>query len=331
MVGVGLVLLVGHGMAFLFACTVAGGLMLVASRSMRDLAVRLAPLCVLGCALVVFLLATKGFDTPLGDIRFIWGFDPVGRALSLFALSHGFTVELAMVSAGLLLVPWALGSRPNPAVAWPFAVLVVWVLTMPKDMLGAVHWGERFGMFTMPFFALLWSRSTAERSLRSNVAAVALVAGCWASLGVMALRLHQFGKESMDFEIVLAAAEPSKRALSIGSDNSSKAALHPFLYVQHAAWYAADKQGLVDYDFASLHNLIVRFRSDHRPPLDVDFVSHSHNVDWHRHRARDYDYYFVRHGQRAIPPQLVANGECSIDAVASSGAWTLLKRGACKD
>lgn len=328
---IGTILLFAHGMAFLFGCALAVLIVLQHSITIRKLAVAMVPFVLLGIVMSAFVLFTSGFDTPFESVRFIWGFDPVVRMLSLIALCHDFTAGLALLSMGLLLVPLVLGLELNRAALLPAGFLAAWVLVMPKDMLGAVHWAERFGMLTMLFFALAWRRPTREEATSAAPgASLLLVLACWASLASTGWRIHQFGYEAADFEVVLGAAQSGKRALNVTVDPSSTVVDHPFQYIQHAAWYQADKQGLVDYNFASLHNLVVRYRQGQRPPLDVDFAWRSHNVDWHKHRARAYDYYFVRHGEKQIPPQLIHNGECRIETVATSGAWTLLKRGECK-
>jgi hypothetical protein len=336
----GLALLASHGMAFLFAGAAGGAAVLASVRShagivvlsRAGIVVRLAPFAVLGVALVGIALASRGFGTPFEDVRFIWGIEPAARVLSLVVFGHGFTGELAMLTVAALAVPFALGcrlQRGGVGVAL-LVVLVVWVLVLPKDMMGAVHWAERFGVMFLPFYVMLWQRADIDRkSSTGGLAALALVATCWGSLGLMGLRLAQFGHEARDFESVMAAAEPGKRAISIPLDPASQATRHPFHYLQHGMWYQADARGLVDYNFASLHNLIVRFRPGKTPPLDVDFAWDAGAFDWKANRGRDYELFFVRHGERQLPERLVANGECRLEIVAQAGAWSLLKRGQC--
>jgi len=332
--GVGLIMLFGHGLTFIFAFVVGGALVLVSSRSVRQF-IRLGiPFALLASAFLLFFLASRAFGTPAQNDGLITGFFPLMRLSVMFAMSHGFGQELAVASAALFLIPIVLGLELDKRSAVPFAVLAAWIMLMPHGAMGTGYFFERFGMFSLPFYLVMWRRPTgisAPARIGQSASLVAMVLVTWASFALMAHRIQSFGREVADFETVLAAAEPGKRAMGIKTDYSSPAAAHSFMYLHFATWYQVDKRGLVDFNFAQIHNLVVRYKPEHLPAVGLNFEWQSHNVDWHRHRARDYDYYFVRHGQRAIPPQLVANGECSIDAVASSGAWTLLKRGACKN
>ena len=336
LIGLGLLMLLSHGLAFVFACAVGVALATAHASSVRGLASTAVPYVMLGIAFVGFFAASKGFDAPpasgVAGLSYSVGF--ASRIAVLFAFNHGFTGEMAMMSMLLLLAPFAIGAVKDWRMAVPAAVLLLVILAVPHSVMGTSYLFQRFDLFLLPLFIMMFAaRPTAERNsdVREHFAVAAMVLACWAGLALMGHRLIAFGREAGEFDAVLAAAEPGKRALAISVDASSVAVDHPVVYSHFATWYQAEKKGLVDFNFANFHPQVVRYRPEHMPPAGIEFDRASHNVDWKKHRARDYDYYFVRHGRWPIPPQLIANGECRIETVAVSGAWTLLARGACQD
>jgi hypothetical protein len=330
----GIVLLFSHGLAFLFACAVGGALVLAEARSLRHLAATIVPFLMLGAILLVFMLVSQSVHDAAGADRIVYLHNPIQRVVNtlLYAQGYGIGWLFLPLTAVMMLAVRELNLVFRWRAAVPLAVLTIIVLLVPHHAMKTDFLYERFALFLLPFFALAFSRPhPKDEPGRGHLWAglVMLVVTCWISLGLDAARAIAFARESADFGRVLAAAEPRKRALSIILDAASPAASHPNLYVHHAAWYQADKSGLVDFNFAVYHPQVVRYRADRAPPIHPGFEWQRPPFDWHRHNGRDYDYYFVRHGARKPPPALLANPDCRIETVANSGAWTLYRRGRC--
>jgi hypothetical protein len=70
---------------------------------------------------------------------------------------------------------------------------------------------------------------------------------------------------------VLDSVQPGQRALALVFDPGSEAARNPYVYQHYASWYQAERQGLVDFNFAWFPPQIVRFRTGHLPSVGTGF------------------------------------------------------------
>ena len=128
----------------------------------------------------------------------------------------------------MLAAPLVIGLRPDVRNAAAFvpllATLVVW-LCVPFMFLHTAHIYQRFGVFLLPSYALMFgtARPVAMGPVRRLVAVLWLPALCWVFLAVHVERVTAFARESAPFEDMLAAAKPGYRALGLILDPASAA------------------------------------------------------------------------------------------------------------
>ncbi len=337
----GLLLLISHGLAFVFAWLIGAALLIArAWPRARRLAAALAPHALLGLACLLYFLRSRRLEAALGapEGDLVWS-QNVWRPVQVFSYSIGATHEAWMVVAIVLLLcaPWLLGLR----IAWrslskwlPFAAVLVVLLATPAEAFATAFLYHRFAMFLLPAYAWMFTlpaRPTpgAHGPVLRQLAAAALMAlTCWAVLGVHTLRAWRFDKEEADFRAVLAAVAPGERALGLIFDRGSDAAHHWGTYVHQASWYQAEKGGFVDFNFAWFAPQVARFRPGMGPPVKHMFEWYPERFDWQTHRGRDYRYFFVRRGPR-MPPNLFEAADCAPLETARSGLWTVYERQAC--
>ena len=90
---------------------------------------------------------------------------------------------------------------------------------------------------------------------------------------------------------------PGERALTLAFSTASPGAGHPYAYIHYPAWYQAERQGLVDFNFAWFPPQIVRWRPDRAPPVTPGFEWYPEKFDWHRHEG--WRYFIEKTGLKA--------------------------------
>jgi len=340
----GVALFFCHGLLFLAAAAI-GAAFLIADgffrrRGWRHVAVALLPYFALAAVFLVYFAIDRVEERAMAahPAPLLWGYD-LHRlfGLAVFIFGNSGDWRLAPFALIMLAVPWLLGCRLNAAAscAWvPLAVVLAMWAVVPQFALGTAWMYERFGMFLLPFYALLFRRGerVAPARRRDRRPAPAVVQGlaalvCWALLALESDRIAAFDRETRDFDAVMEAAAPGQRALSLMFDPASRAARDSREYGHFPLWYQADKGGLVDMNFAWYPPQVVRFRPDRLPAVELGFEWNPRSFDWTRHHGRTYRYFFVRGGP--LPPAVIRNGECPVALLKSSGPWSLYERGAC--
>jgi hypothetical protein len=99
------------------------------------------------------------------------------------------------------------------------------------------------------------------------------------------------------------------------------------VYLHYPAWYQAERKGFVDFNFAWLPPVIVRFRRELAPPVEPEFEWAPSSFDWARHRGADYKYFFVR---GHFPDSIFAGAECPPSPIWRDDSWTVLKQKPCR-
>jgi hypothetical protein len=274
------------------------------------------------------------------------------------AISSDFASAITMGAVDLRVICALLGSFGFPAGRWPALVLVALIvlpiagglrlnvrrresLLIVAGVLAALAlaplyaWStnwlyQRFVLFLLPAYAWQFDDEAPRTRLAQMIApgvrlaAIAIV-GCVLALHVV--EAIRFSRETRDFGVVLARAAPGQRALSLPLDVRSATDPNWWTYLHFALWYQADKQGLVDFNFADLHPQIVRF-SGPRAPLYQDRQFGLANLNWRRDDAGHYRYFFVR-SAGPVPPGLFAGADCAPVQIAASGTWLLFERQPC--
>jgi hypothetical protein len=337
----GLLLLVSHGLVFLFSWGVAGSLIALRSlfgRRRGGLPQLLKtgwPLLVSLAACVAYFFARGPAEAAFQVARTVpavqWQF---GLRHEVLGFAFGLDHTALSLAAGtvMLLAPWLLGLRIGPgrrAALVPFAVLLLVLNFVPSFVFETSFVYQRFALFLFPVYAWVFSAprplSSPARGWLQRVTPFALLAVVWAVMGQNAWRTWRFGEEEADFRRVSAAIEPGQRALALIHNPRSAAQGDGGVYVHHALWYQVEHQGLVDFNFAWVQPQIVRYRVATRPPVALDFPWHPGHFDWQTHQGGNYRYFFVRHDGQA-PAGLFKGAPCAPALRASSGLWQVYER-----
>lgn len=339
----GTLLFFSHGLIFLFF-TLIGLLLLLLSRPLKNISITsLLPYGLLGFLFIVFLLAAQSdavFNASASGGT-IWGFN-WERVGSLVVYPWGNSRPYLIFAVGGLIMmtaPLVFGLHINhkqPLAFVPIlAVIFVW-LAVPDRAMNTALLYQRFSLFTLPFYALLFSGNQNFRSddPRTGIRQIALcqtavILICWGFLFQKTSQLLSFAKESQDFDTIMSSIEPNQRALTLVFDPGSKASANAVAYLHYGSWYQAERGGLVDVNFAWFLPQIVRFRQNKVPAINTDFSWAPQTFNWEQHHGEIYRYFFVRH-TGPLPVHLFAStGSCQVSLLKSVGTWSVYETQQC--
>lgn len=351
-VAVGLATLASHGLIFLFAWGVGSLQVIATTRRLKPLLLGLWPYAFLLLAFAGYFLISRQVHAGLeggldGVTHWAWGW--ARRNVPVFAAGgagqRGTGVIFLAAFLVMAAVPWLMGLRIDwrRNAAWvPFfgvAFILAWV---PHIALDTAFLYERFALFLLPAYAWMFANQSApygqtalqveQRQGKRVLGAsgvVLLMATVWTVLGLHTVWAWRFAKESADFDAVTRAMEPRQRALALIFDRGSAAARNESLYLNFATWYQAEKQGLVDFNFAWFPPQIVRFRPDRLPAVRPLFEWNPETFDWKQHRGSDYRYFVIRH-DKPVPATLFNGAQCAPKLLVSEGKWTVFEQRACQ-
>lgn len=335
----GLALFFCHGMVFALAVAVGAALLTLRLRAPRAILGAGWPyLLLFGFALAFFVFVRQGEPPPPYPYEYsseplTWHHGP-RRLVEFFIypLGHNYGRIFVPLTLALMAVPWLLGLRPSHArrlQAVPLAVLgAIWLL-VPSYAANTAFLYERFAIFTLPFYALLFGAPAVPPRRRwPRAGAAALPALCLLFLALLAARQLRFEAEARDYDRVARVLQPGQRALMMIFEPHSEAAKAP-VYLHYAAWYSAEQHGLVDFNFAWVRQPMVRYRPGRLPSIAPGFEWKPQAFDWERHAGQLFRYFLVRSSQ-PLPPTLFANRHCTVRPIAESGAWKVYERKECR-
>lgn len=236
-----------------------------------------------------------------------------------------------LVAAALFGLPLLAGARLTPKISvWvPFLTVVLVMLFVPTIAYGTDFVFQRFTLFTLPFFLIGLTRPTSatkfirERALLRSTAP--LLVAIW--IGVLCLRAIAYDHSAKGFSEMLAQMEPQQRALSLDFVRDTEFTISPS-FLQYAAWYSAEKRGIVDPSNAFWHVELIRYRPICVPKVrQLDFEWNPGEFSWDKYDAGNYRYFIVSNlsddGRR-----LFADAKCSVRLKYSSNIWFLYEQDA---
>jgi hypothetical protein len=328
------VLLFSHGLVFLFAMGVSGALMLARGPGLAPRLRSMSALVLPTAALLLYYLARSrsepAFGMPVTVPAVQWR---QGIRHEVFAYALGLQWEplYALAGAAMLAAPWLMGLRPrlfdSSRAAVPMAVVAAVLLLAPSFVFETSFVYQRFPLFLYPAYAWMFALpqgSTGSGAWRP-LASWALPVVVLVLLAQVGWRIHRFGQEAADFDRVAERLEPRQRALSLVFDAASPAARSRSVYRHYTVWYQAEREGLVDFNFATTQPQILRYRVATRPPLGLGFPVAPASFDWQRHRGDDYRYFLVRTGG-AGPVNMFPGAQCMPRLLATEGRWRAYER-----
>jgi hypothetical protein len=276
LLGSGVVLFFCHGLIFLFANAIGGVNLLVRYRRNLLGAWRVFwPYALLGGLCLTYFLAHRDVDIkPMYSFSVIWQLSWI-RLVGICIWPWGIVPKLALAlgfSYFLLFAVGLLRVRVNPRfeAAIPLIIVLLVQLFVPHFAMNTFFLYQRFGLFTFPFLALALVQANQEAASQWHAkwmfaGQAILAAVCVGFLGVQAVDAIAFEKESQAYDAVTQALKPGQRVLSLVWDKGSLAADNFAAYQNFAAWYQAEKQGFVDFNFAWFPPQVVRFKLDRLP------------------------------------------------------------------
>ena len=352
LLAVGLAMLASHGLVFVFAWGVGVLQVLASTRRIRQLWLGLWPYALLLIAAVAYFWIGRQVHAGLEgnmDNATQWGWGWERRRILFYAAGAGGQENSGLVFLPAFVVmaaaPWVMGLRVEwrrKSVWVPFACVAALLLVVPHVALTTAFLYQRFALFLFPAYAWLFALQVrhslqpdntaltprAGESWRGTVGVALLVATVWVVLGMHTVWAWRFARESADFVRISRALEPGQRAIGLMFDRESVATKHKIVYIHHAAWYQAEMQGLIDFNFAWLPPQIVRFRPDRLPAVLPLFEWKPESFDWKQHRGGDYRYFLIRHDE-PVPATLFKGAPCPPQLLIAEGKWSVYERRAC--
>jgi hypothetical protein len=335
-VGLGICLLFAHGLVFLFAGLIGGALLITHRPCIWSFASTTWPYAFLALACGGFFLASRNLEAPASLALTVWDLNPFTRLIETvtYIQSNG-DGSLVPLTVMLLYASYRAGCTGAWRWSVPLVVTLLAMFLLPNYAYGTGLLSKRMALFVLPFWALTFcAPKNRPEQLASQVWVIPIAIVCWLCVGVKAERALAFGRENADFETILAAAEPGRRAAAgpLVADISSPAAHNPVLAMYQPHWYMHDNRGLVEFNFAYFHPQVVRYKTARIPSTGFGFNEHYRDsqFDWSAPHIALWDYFFVRKLLGVWPAEFIANPRCQLRLVKEAGSWGLFERGPCQ-
>ena len=350
---IGLLLLMSHGLMFLFALGVGAAFLLIknyavaTSLKMKSLALKILPYVILTLAFGFIFMANAHTNKALGLAEYSIEASQNGlKNLELIRIPQAFFYTLAgskisiyplvhiPVMVILLAAPWLFGLRIQvrnlPANLFFIAIATLFAL-VPGYIFGTYFVYQRFSIFIIPSYALLFTLQTkhANSTLIPNITLALLIAACWSTLALNTVRAFSFKKEAAGFEQLITQLKPGQKALALILDPISKADNNSIAYTHYPLWYQAEKNGVVYDNFAIYAPMPVRFKPGH-VHLGYEHAD-ANTFEWLKHQGGLYTYFFVRTAADGeIPQSWFKNAPCQPKLIARDGQWRIYQNQVCK-
>lgn len=321
----GLAMLASHGLAFMLGWAV-GAALLLAERRARLLRLG-APFAALALAFLAYFVASRLVQSQYHVAYQYW--DPTHYGLMrllkipLYAIGdRDDKFLLEPIALALVASPYLLALRPRWRSSVPFAAVLAMMLVIPSYAFDTAFLYERYGVFLLP--ALAWAFPAERAQARAPSALILLL--CALVLGLYSVRAWRFGEETRSIDAAMGALAPGERALTLAFSTASPAARHPYVYIHYPAWYQAERNGLVDFNFAWFPPQVVRWRPERASAVTPGFEWYPQRFDWTKHEGERYRYFFV-HG--TLPAGFFAAAPCPPARIFADGAWAIYERRSC--
>lgn len=232
----------------------------------------------------------------------------------------------ALLTAALLALPFLAGARlARSPLRWlPFASVALLVSLGPSAAFGIELVSQRFAAFVLPLFVLALDPpgdGPEESASRRKAARAAVVLAAVGGIAASSVQAARFDAEQKGFGRLLSEMKPYRRVLSLVTTSRSVGSPAP-VYLHFAAWYTAEKGGLVDPSFSVYHAPMVRYRSGMEPPSGRGAERRPDLFDWTEKRGRDYDYFVVR-ADEDLSARFFSGADCPVRLVVSEPPWWL--------
>ena len=229
------------------------------------------------------------------------------------------------------LLPPLLGFRLRRDVAvyaLPLGFLAIWY-ALPHIAFQTAFVYQRFALFALPFYYLLWQAVPWQSNWRFSLAQVSTV-GLICALAILLGKTYgdilrfEHHAATKQFKQILSLTQSHKRMFAMFDTYGSER----LKYLYFANWYQAQKHGWSDFSFVVFHPQMVRFKPERLPKHYGKYRAISsddlENLD--KVSCRHYDYLLLHTEMPAsvIQNRLFANTSCGqMKLLSATGAWVL--------
>jgi hypothetical protein len=329
----GSLLLISHGLAFLFAISISAAIHLAGKNRYHLKSYRVYLVLFAMAALLRMTMQIP--QTTAGGQAFIFGPSVLWRPLTMVnfvsgggnaQLSYAFIPQLIAL---LVLIKY--GTVRKELTPWiPFVLCVACMLFLPHEFMSTAYFYERFGLFLFVFLPLGFRRN-AYGAVKPglNFAPILASVAVLGAAAIQAQRQIHFNNNVAGANALIDIAEPSKRALSLVFQVSDENLPVP-AYVHFPMWYEVYKQGFVDFNFAYFFPELVRFKPGMVPKVSTaqGWAARDNDI---ANEISDYDLLFVRGAENDIRKIFSWNAQCAFSLKAKRDSWWLFEKAGCRN
>lgn len=248
----------------------------------------------------------------------------IGRVPEFFSSSIGEPYNLSTLAIALLLfaAPFLSGFRltRDRSRIIIFIALACWMMLGPNYIFGNYFTYNRFGIFIIPLFILLFEPSQKTLAGYQKLSRLIIFVIPVALVINHCLRFAIFDIESKGYKDISSQMQPGKRVVMLIFNNRSKSYDGPQL-LHLPAWYQAEADGIVDFSFAQFP-LQASYKASAVPLSRTGIEWSPEQFNWYLNQGWLYDYFVVKHREN-MGPVLFRSTNCPVALVANSGEWWL--------
>ena len=241
----------------------------------------------------------------------------------IYGNNNTFTNTITILAT--IVLPLLYGAKFSRNIArWsPLIITLLIILLVPHTLLNVPFIYERFGVFVLPFFLI---------TLNTDKPSIKYVNTFkFATLGIVFLYtlnefivMSGFKEETLDFKEILTSMRPGQRVISLMFSRNSSFSTAP-VYLHFPLWYQAERQGLVEYNFANGFMLLVQYKHDSSPANISGFEWNPQSFNWNTSQAIMYKYFLAR-APIDPGPFIFSDSGCKIFLKKNIGVWWLYER-----
>jgi len=233
-------------------------------------------------------------------------------------------VPTTIVALILYLSPILIGAEPtrDPRRWAMFGTVLIVFLIFPSNAFRTAFLFERFGIFLLPFWVMVWDRPGQVRKYVDLIPMTAVV--LIASLNIM--RFSAFNVEVSHFDRVVKTIDEGSRVAFVVGKRSSMHFYFP-VYLHHGVWAQSTRKSVVDFNFSYFYPTVVRFRQGRQTGINEQFSWYPFNFSWEEYGGDAYDY-FLFHADQDLSAELFRERSAMLPQIAQSGRWWLYRNDA---
>lgn len=330
-----------HVLIFAFFCFLSYGYFLLAHAKIENWKTRMlfsAPYLLYAVMLGRYVVKPNLWAFRYYDQNFV--FEPLwykleGLLYYPWNMSELYYYNLACIV--ILIAPPLLGFRLRRQIGYyaPLIAFLVIYFAMPHIGFQTGFLYQRFALFFVPFYYLVWEMRLNLGKLATNIQQLTFIFFTL-SVGLLMWKMYHnqilFAQDANlpAYQKISQAMQPEKRVLTLHSPTSRDTqngltSMMEYLYFPN--WYQAEKRGWTDFNFASFHPQIVRYHPEklHKLPSRSATKEGIEKLS----NCADYDYLLMKTDEQPenIAIWLANNPACqSFKLVANHEEWLLFQQ-----